>query len=314
MNETVLFVDDEESVLQSLRRLFAERNLSLLTAADAEEALEILKREKVAVVVADHLLPGMNGLELLARAATITPGTVRVLMAAFADLNFAVHAGDRSEIFRYVTKPLEEQRLLEVVEEALDRHGLVRALRSGEEATLLSLAQTIELKDNYTRGHCQRVARYALQLAALLDLDPRAMKEIEYGSWLHDCGKISVPERILNHPGPLSEEEFAVIRNHPVWGGEMALQARLPRRVVNIIKYHHEHFDGQGYPFRLQGEEIPLEARIVSVANFFDALTSERPCRPKMSAAKAGRVLAQLKGQALDPQLVERFLSLRDQV
>ncbi len=311
MSELVLFVDDEESILHAIRRLFDESPFALRTAGSGEDALEILKREKVAVVVSDHLMPGMNGVELLARAAMAAPETVRVLMTAYADLNTAINAINQCEIFRFLTKPWENERLQQVVTEALDRHRLVRTLRSGEEATLLSLAQTIELKDHYTKGHCERVARHALQIAGRLDLDPRAMKEIEFGGWLHDCGKIGVPERILNFPGPLSEEEFSVIRNHPVWGGEVARQARLPRRVINIILHHHEHYDGQGYPAGLEGESIPLEARIIAVADVFDALTTDRPYRPAMAREKAILLLEQMRGGTLDPQLVDIFVALQ---
>jgi HD-GYP domain-containing protein (c-di-GMP phosphodiesterase class II) len=133
-------------------------------------------------------------------------------------------------------------------------------------------------------------------------------KEVAWGGWLHDCGKIGVPEAILNFPGPLTTEEFAVIKKHPAWGSEVARQARLPKRVLHVIHYHHERFDGNGYPAGLRGEDIPLEARIVAVADVCDALLSDRPYRPRTAPAEARAVLEQLRGNALDPQIVSLFL------
>ncbi|HEX9022811.1 MAG TPA: HD domain-containing phosphohydrolase, partial [Geobacteraceae bacterium] len=130
------------------------------------------------------------------------------------------------------------------------------------------------------------------------------------GSWLHDCGKIGVPEAILNSPNSLSDTEWETIRKHPAWGADVARQARLPQSVVNIIMFHHERWDGGGYPSGAAGNEIPLEARIVTVADVFDAMTSDRPYRKALPRDKARTILASLAGKMLDPQLTELFLSL----
>jgi putative nucleotidyltransferase with HDIG domain len=308
MGETVLFVDDEANILSAIERLFVERDFRLLTADCAEQAFALLRTLDISVLVSDHRMPGMSGIDLLARSSQVSPDTIQVLMTAFADLQTAVAAINRSEIFRFVAKPWDNEELQLVVRECLERYRLVRSLRTGEEATLLALAQTIELKDPYTKGHCERVAQYGVAIAAELGLDAQVRKEVAWGGWLHDCGKIGVPEVILNFPGPLTTEEFAVIKKHPAWGSEVARQARLPKRVLHVIHYHHERFDGNGYPAGLRGEDIPLEARIVAVADVCDALLSDRPYRPRTAPAEARAVLEQLRGNALDPQIVSLFL------
>ena len=311
MSETVLFVDDEENILRAVERLFHERDFLLRQAKNAREALTILEREQVAVIVSDNQMPGMKGTELLARVSTVSPKTVKILMTAYADLDTAIRAINQSEIYRFVVKPWENDQLRGIVDESLERFRTVQALGSRDEATLLSLAQTIELKDAYTKGHCQRVGDYAVTLAARLGYSDEALREVRYGGWLHDCGKIGVPERILNLNGPLSEEDFLVVKKHPRWGAEVARQAGLARRVVNVILHHHERYDGRGYPAQLVGETIPLEARIVSVADVFDALTTDRPYRRRLPRSEAVEILAGLRGTSLDAELVDLFLELQ---
>lgn len=308
--ETVLFVDDEHPILSSLERLFADRGVHIRVADNAVDALAILAERTTAVIVSDQRMPGMTGIELLGRAKELTPDTVRILMTAYADMSTAIAAINTGEVFRFVTKPWDNKALVTLVEEALDRYRLARSLRHSDEDMLLSLAQTIELKDPYTRGHCDRVARYALQLAAVLDLPEELRIAIRHGSWLHDCGKIGIPEEILNKPGALDEDEMAIVKRHPAWGAEVARIAQCPPHLVNIILYHHEKYDGTGYPAGIRGEDIPLEARIVAVADIYDALTSERPYRKAFDRAPARDIMQSMRGTFLDPALLDLFLKL----
>jgi putative nucleotidyltransferase with HDIG domain len=220
----------------------------------------------------------------------------------------AIDAINRGEVFRFHVKPWVDTEIVGTVEEGVRRYQLVRSLRHGDDATLRSLAQTIELKDGYTRGHCDRVAAYSLEIAEALHLPEETCRAIRHGSWLHDCGKIGVPETILNFPGKLSAADFEVIKQHPVWGAEVGRLADLPEAVINIILYHHERWDGQGYPTGAKGSEIPLEARIVAVADIFDALTTDRPYARRHERAEAVGMLGALRGAGLDPQLVDIFL------
>ncbi|MDO3377418.1 HD-GYP domain-containing protein [Geoalkalibacter halelectricus] len=309
MAETVLFVDDEPNVRAAMQRLFAESDLNVALAADGREALSLICAQPVAVVVADYRMPGMSGTELLERVRDLSPETVRVMLTGYAELQTALDAINLGEVFRFVLKPWENEHLRAVVEEALARYRLVLALRDADESTLLSLAQMIELKDAYTRGHCERVAAYALRIAAALNFDAQRTAHIRRGSWLHDCGKVGVPESILNFQGPLNSYDFNVVRNHPRWGAEVARKARLEREIVNMILFHHERWDGEGYPHGLQGEQIPLEARIVATADVYDALTSDRPYQKAMTPARAASVMHSLAGTQLDPRLTELLLA-----
>jgi putative nucleotidyltransferase with HDIG domain len=309
VDDAVLLVDDEANILNALSRLFLDRDVRVLRAGNGEEALGIVRREPVAVVVSDNLMPGMRGVELLSQVRNLSPDTVRVLLTGYADLSTAIEAINRGEVFRFHVKPWVDEEIVLTVEEGVRRYQVVRSLRQGDEATLRSIAQTIELKDPYTRGHCDRVAAFALKIADGLGLPEETQRAIKHGSWLHDCGKIGVPEAILNCPGKLSAADFDVVKKHPGWGADVGRQANLPGEVINIILYHHERFDGRGYPTGAKGMEIPLEARIVAVADVFDAMSTDRPYAKGYEQAEAIRIMRVLRGAALDPQLVDIFLA-----
>jgi putative two-component system response regulator len=303
----VLFVDDEKNVLYSLERAFMDSGMLVLTAGSAFEAMEILKSNEIAVIVSDNLMPGMSGIELLSRAREISPESVRIILTAHADIRSAIDAINKGEVYRFITKPWEDDEIREIVLGAVKKNLVVRSLRDADEATLLSLAQTIELKDPYTRGHCDRVARYALLIGDSMGLDAEMKRDIKYGSWLHDCGKIGVPEAVLNFEGKLDKPSLALMQNHPRWGADVAMQARLSVRIVNIILHHHERYDGLGYPSGLKGEDIPIEARIVAVADAYDAITTDRPYAKGQNEKAAIEIMESLKGKVFDPHLMDIF-------
>lgn len=310
MGETILFVDDSRLVLEAAKDLFLVRGIEIKTAESAVEALEIFRHQDIAVVVSDNCMPHITGLEFLARLKDIAPETVKILMTANADLSSALEAINRSEVFRYVIKPWQDEELVGAVYEAIRRHRVILSLRKEEEDVLRSLAQTIELKDPSTKGHCDRVAIFALLLADALQLPKDMKREIKYGSWLHDCGKIGISEAILNGNQRLSDQEFATMKQHADWGADLAVKANLSPVARNIIHYHHERYDGSGYPTGIKGRDIPLEARIVAVADVYDALITDRPYRQKFSPEETVAILRTMQGTALDPDLVELFLSL----
>ncbi len=307
--DTVLFVDDEENILNSIDRLFAGADIKILKAANAAEALVLLSKEKITVIVSDNQMPGTKGTELLSRVSDVSPDTLKILMTAYADLETAVTAINKSEVFRFIIKPWDNDVLMGAVREAITRYHIVQALKKKDETILFSLAQTIELKDPYTREHCENVANYAMMIAGALNFEEEAKKNLKYGSWLHDCGKIGVPEDILNKKGILNEEEYNLVKKHPRWGADVAEQANMSRSIVNIILHHHERYDGGGYPSHLKGRDIPFEARIVTIADVFDAMTSERPYRSKISKQKAAKKMLLSSGSIFDPELLEIFLS-----
>jgi putative two-component system response regulator len=308
--EAILFVDDEKQILRSIERLFIGSNYRVLTTDDAQEALEIVRGEDVAVVFSDQCMPKMKGIELLERIKTISPDTVKILMTAYADLATAVEAINTGEVFRFITKPWDNQVLMEIAQEAIGRFTLTRSLAHADEATLLALAETIELKDPLTQGHCKRVAMYSVWMAESLGISTEIKRRIRFGAWLHDCGKIGVPESVLNYPGNLSPTEVETIRNHPKWGAEVVRLAHMAPEIINIVLYHHEKYDGTGYPHQLKAEAIPVEARIVSIADTYDAMISERPYKKKLARDAALLQLQRQQGSALDPLLTERFITL----
>jgi len=304
---TVLFVDDEAYILEALKRLFIDGDFKVLTAANAEEALDCFQNNEIAVIVTDNQMSGMRGIDLLSKVREISPDTIRILMTGYADLNIAVEAINTGEVFKLIVKPWRHKEFENILQEALNRYSLLHTIKRSDEATLLSIAQTVELKDPYTRGHCDRVARYAMLIAEALGYSDDDKSRIKYGSWLHDCGKIGVPEAILNKTGCPDSGELGVLRKHPVWGADVARQAQLDNMIVNIILHHHERYGGGGYPEGLSGERIPREARIVAVADVFDALTTDRPYRKGFSPQQAFDVLETMKDVQLDAELVEIF-------
>ncbi len=204
MQEAILIVDDNRLILESLCELLKDERVRLLTANDAQEATALVRQEEIAVILCDNIMPGMSGLDFLSCMTTISPSTVKILMSAFADLPTVLAAINRSEVFRYVLKPWQDGEMIAAVREGLRRYRQVQAMHKEDEDVLRSLAQTIELKDPSTRGHCDRVAIYALMIADALQVPKEIQREIKYGSWLHDCGKIGIPEVILNGSGQLT--------------------------------------------------------------------------------------------------------------
>jgi len=309
MDEKLLVIDDEPHILRAIERVFADQDIQVLSAANPRQGLEILSRGEIAVLVTDNMMPGMDGLEVLRRAKVISPDTVRIMLTGHASLDTAIAAINLGEVFRFVLKPWDNDEFVGIVNEAVQRYRIVNQLRSGDEGVMLSIAQAIELKDSYTRGHCDRVADYAQLIGQELGLSAKLLQEIRYGSWLHDCGKIGVTEKILNSPSSLDEEEYTTVKKHCLWGAELARLARLSETIINVILYHHEHFDGNGYPIGLAGDKIPLEARIVAVADAYDALTSERPYRVAYTSEKALGLIGAVVGSHYDPEIFSIFSS-----
>jgi len=312
MSEQVLFVDDNRVTISMIRDLFAAEDVVVHLAASAEEALLLVREHEIAVVVSDNIMPGMSGLQFLSMLKGISPDTVKILMSAFADLDSALEAINTSEVFRFVVKPFRDEDIKVAVNEGLRRYRTKMSLRKEDEDVLLSLAQTIELKDPSTRGHCDRVGVYATRLAQVLGLSRNMQREIKYGSWLHDCGKIGIAENILNGPRALTAEEYTHIKQHSEWGADVASRAHLSPIVRNIARHHHERYDGKGYPDGLAGEDIPLEARIVAVADIYDALITDRPYRKGYAPEAAFRLIEEMRGAELDPAIVDLFLACMD--
>jgi putative nucleotidyltransferase with HDIG domain len=307
---SVLFVDDESHILTSLKREFRDFPHPVCFAESGPDGLQLLEQHRIGVVVSDNNMPGMEGVEFLSHVRTRWPDVCRIMLTGKASMQVAISAINRCGASQFITKPWNAAEMRKIVEDALDTHRMTRAMRSGNDDLCRALAHTVELKDRYTKGHCDRVAEYAVLLGTSLGLSPVALRHIHNGSILHDCGKIAVPELILNKPDRLSNEEFEYIRHHPVRGCEVARQANLPDEVVHIILYHHERFQGGGYPEGLSGDSIPLEARIVAIADVFDALTSSRSYRKALASDEAFSVMQTSMGSHFDPVFLQQFCCL----
>lgn len=304
MQEIILVVDDDKAILSYTAKVLTRIGANVLTCNSPTEALSIIREKQVAIVVSDYYMPEMTGLELFRRMREFSHSIVKILMTSKADLAMAVGAINSGEVFRFLSKPWQDAEMIAAVRDGVRRYRMLRASSEDMEFLLHALGQTIELKDPLTKGHCERVASYAELIARKLGLDMEAKHDIRVGSWLHDCGKIGVPEAILNAERGLTDEEMEVVRKHPLWGATVAEAANMPTGVVNIILHHHEYFNGKGYPVGLTGEAIPLEARIVAAADVYDALRSSRPYRPGFSFDDTCRIMESMSGNQLDPAIL----------
>ncbi|KAB0670516.1 response regulator [Oryzomonas sagensis] len=305
MQEVVLVVDDDKAILGYTAELLTGIGANVLSCNSPDEALAIIREKPIAIVVSDYYMPGMTGLELFSRMREFSHSIVKILMTSKADLAMAVGAINSGEVFRFLSKPWQDAEMVAAVRDGIRRYRMMLASSEDMEFLLHALGQTIELKDPLTKGHCERVATYAEIIARRMGLDMEAKHDLKVGSWLHDCGKIGVPEAILNAERGLTDGEMEVIRKHPLWGATVAEAANMPAVVVNIILHHHEHYNGRGYPMGLATDAIPLEARIVAAADVYDALRSSRPYRPGFSYSDTRGIMASMSGNQLDPAILE---------
>lgn len=314
----ILLVDDEEMILNALRRVLASFEWDVLIAESGVQALEIMARQPIALIISDQRMPEMNGLELLNVVKKEYPDTVRIILTGYAEMDVVVKAINQGEVYRFFTKPWNSSELLETVREVLQKQQESRGqissfsdqLARANLETVMALAEAIELKDHYTKGHCSRVRDYSLRMAMAMNLSEAFCRDLVYASLLHDCGKIGVSETILNINGPLNDEQYREVQRHPVLGFEMTCKIDYLRPASIIIRQHHERWDGAGYPDRLQALDISLGARIVAVADSFDAMTSSRPYRRAFDFKYAVEELLDNRGTQFDPELVDLFVSL----
>ncbi|MEW6600569.1 MAG: HD domain-containing phosphohydrolase [Nitrospirota bacterium] len=305
---SVLFVSQDSYVLHSAERTFSLSGIHVVLTDSAQEALDIISSEKIAVVVADNCLSGIKGVDLLVNDSSLSAGTMKILITNDADLTTAVNAIYSCGVSRVIMKPWIDDDLYQNVKEVIVQYHIAGSLKEESRGTLLSIAQAVEIKDLYTLGHSRRVAAYALMLAQASGVSSEIVNDIKYGGLLHDIGKIHIPEHILNKLGPLTEEDHTVLRNHPGWGANVAGHLNMSRPVIDIIRHHHERYDGKGYPSRMRGSDIPFETRIVTMADVYDALTSDRQYRRRYSEDDALNIMMSMNGNVLDPGLLEVFI------
>ena len=306
----VLVVDDEESNRRLLTRLLG-REYDVVTLPDGEEALALLERVDVDVVLLDVRLPGLDGFEVCSRLKRL-PRTRRVPVVLVTGLNAREHRlrGIHVGADDFLTKPFDAEELHARLASLVRLKGYTDDLESAE-AILKSLALTIDARDPYTDGHCERLSRLAVALGRSLGLSKDEVSALDRGGYLHDIGKIGIPDAVLLKPTRLTSAEFELIKQHTVIGDRLCGELRSLRLVRQIVRHHHEALDGSGYPDGLSGDRVPLLAQIVGIVDLYDAVTSSRPYRDALSADYA---YAELRNECArgrrNPRLVEAFISL----
>ena len=320
-----LIVDDEPRLRQVLVHLMRNDGFRCLEAEDGEEALALLATHEVTLVMSDLRMPRLDGLGLLRKIRERWPDAAVVMITAVADVEVAVSCLAMGAM-DYLTKPFHLQEVRARVAQALEKRRLVlenRGYQAGlqvkvaqqarrlEElflASVQSLAEALEVKDPYTRGHSVRVSHYSTVIARELGLGGELLRRIELGGHVHDIGKIGVREDVLNKPGKLTNDEYQHIMTHPMVGWKILapLLGDMPE-ALNIVRSHHERFDGRGIPDGLAGTNIPLEARITAVADVFDAVRSTRPFRDAWALEVSLDEIRHGAGTHFDPSVVQAF-------
>ena len=311
---TVLVVEDDADVRSTLADHLKAQRYRVVTAPSAEVALEVLDGARVDLILTDVHMGAMSGVELCARLKAdprfrLIPV---ILLTARSDLDARV-AGLAAGADDFFGKPCDFSELRTRVAALLRLKFLLDQLEQAEHV-LTMLGMTIEARDPYTGGHCERLAAYAVSLGRALGVDERTLKALRLGGFLHDLGKVALPDSILLKPGPLDTGEQTRMRTHPVVGADLIRSLRTLDDVRPIVRYHHERLDGSGYPEGLAGEAIPLGARIMAVVDVYDALRSERPYKAPLPHARVAEILGQESDAGYwDPRIVKTFIEvLRD--
>lgn len=310
-NFTVLAADDLPENLTLIRDILASDRCRIITARNGKEALERAFQHQPDLVLLDVMMPELNGYEVCHRLKSHrdTQLIPVIMITALTDLEDKIR-GIEAGADDFLNKPFNLAEFAARVRSLLRLKQITDELESAE-TVLFSLALGVEAKDPNTIGHCERLARYSVKLGEKLGLDNGSLKALQRGGILHDIGKLGVPDSILLRPGPLSVEEWEVMQQHTLIGERICRPLRSLNGVLPIIRYHHERWDGGGYPDGLKGEEIPVTARILQIVDVFDALCSPRPYKPSYSVSQ---VVRQLHSEVLqgwrDPLLTCEFIRL----
>jgi len=311
----VLIVDDEPNNLSLLRRTLHSK-YKILTATNGQEALEVIKENgnDISLIVSDQKMPVMQGTEFLSKVNEQYPKIIKILLTGHSDLEILVDSINKCNLFQYIFKPFEPEELLMIIQNGIEIFDLevskTRMLKDLKElfyTTIKSISSALDAKDSYTHGHSLRVTLYSLILAKYMDVDDKFKEELETAGLLHDIGKIGITESILCKPGKLTDSEYEIIKSHPDKGKKLLSNIQKLNCVSEWLNSHHERWDGQGYPKGLKGEEIPLSARIIAIADTYDAMTSSRSYRIALPHDVAKEEILNSKGTQFDPDLVDLF-------
>ncbi|HEV2618267.1 MAG TPA: HD domain-containing phosphohydrolase [Candidatus Acidoferrales bacterium] len=308
---TILVADDDEANRDLLSAILIGEGYNVLCVKDGEQALRAVHSGSVDLALLDVLMPGKTGLSacLSIKSKPETRLTPVVLVTGLTSTDDRIQ-GIMCGADDFLSKPVNRHELMARVRSLLRLKEFTDELESAE-TVLFSLALSIEAKDRYTQGHCDRLSKYSVAMAERLGLPEELRVALRRAGVVHDIGKISVPEHILAKPGPLNEDEWAIMRQHPIIGERICSPLKSFRLVLPVIRHHHEKLDGSGYPDGLKGDQIPLTARILQTADVYDALTTERPYRSALPPEKAIDVMREeVRRGWWDSSIVDEFESV----
>lgn len=307
----ILVVDDNQTNVELICMHLKPFNYEIEKAYDGEQALAAVEKEAPSLILLDLMMPKLSGYEVCQKLKS-DPRTALipiVIVTALRELDDKIKAMELGAD-DYLIKPFNKIELTTRVKSLLRLNELYNELDHCE-SIMFTLVESLEAKDVYTRGHSERVAKYSVILGKALGLPARDIEDLRRGSLLHDIGKIGVKETVLNKEGRLTAEELDHIRSHPARGYEMCKSLNSFKRLLPIIRWHHERMDGKGYPDGLKGEEIPLLARICSITDAFDAMTSHRPYRKGVNPLQAAQIFERELGSGQwDDDIVKVFIKL----
>lgn len=329
-SDRLLIVDDENGIRALLGINLSKMGYIWDEAGDAYQALEKMGERCYSLVLLDISMPGMTGRELLPLIKQKCPDTAVIMATALSDASLAIKCM-KEGAYDYLTKPFDFNNLESSICRALEKRKLELENREYKEHleekveqqadkirqsffnAMTSLAYALEARDEYTSGHSNRVTVSALAISDKLGIDPGRTEAIRLASMVHDIGKIGIKENVLNKPGKLTEEEYRHIKTHPEIGEHILQPVVDNKEIISIVRHHHERYDGQGYPDGLKAEDIPLGARILAIADSYDAMTSERSYRSALHQKEALDELVKGKGTQFDPQMVDVFMAFCSQ-
>jgi len=337
--ERILVVDDEDSIREIVSSMLTASGYQCRQANSGVEALKILNSgEEFALMLSDLMMRDLDGIGLLEQTKIKFPEMPVIMVTAVHDISVAL-AAIRNGAYDYLLKPFEREQLLAAVRRALETRRLKvenRAYQSNLESlvaarteqlrqtmndlersydiTLEALGDALDLKDSETEGHSKRVTAFTIAIARAMGLSGERIRVIARGAFLHDIGKMAIPDAILRKPGPLTEEERAIMREHCYRGYQMLRKIPFLTEASEIVYSHQEKFDGTGYPRQLKGEEIPLGARIFAVADTLDAITSDRPYRAAQPISAARDEIVRFGGSQFDPAVVQVFTTMPETI
>lgn len=315
----IMVVDDEQGIIDSLVMFLNKYEVVGFT--DPLKAIEELKNEHYDLLILDFLMMPIHGDEVVEQIRKFNSSLYILLLTGHKDLAPPLETIKRLDIQGYCEKSDKFDQILLLVESALKSVAQMRIikdinakleaaneqLKEAYYGTIEALRLAVDAKDTYTRNHSDRVSYYSVLIGKKLGLDDNDIETLRQGALFHDIGKIGIPDSILRKPEKLTDEEYDDIKNHPSIGAKILAPAKIFSDLIPMVLNHHERYDGKGYPIGLSGEDIPLMARIVCVADSFDAMTSDRSYRPRFDVITALRELENCKGAQFDPQIVDAF-------